>query len=497
MGTYKSAPHSPLPRTRADRMIRTSVLHQTHLLVPKEYRLNSPESVSFRLREQECVSLIKQCRNMEEFKQTHCQILKWGMFWSSFCASNLLATCALDDWGSMDYAYSILVEIDEPGSFQFNTMIRGHVQDMNPEEAILMYNQMLDMGTEPDGYTYPSLLKACARLPALEEGMQIHGHIFKLGIEEDVLVLNSLINMYGKCKEIRRACAVFEQMDQKTISFWSALITAHASMGMWYECLGLFGAMSSERCWRAEESILVTVLSACTHLGGLNVIVETSLVNMYVKCGSPEKGLCLFQRMANKNQLSYTVMISGLALHGQGQEALRIFDEMLGEGFEPDDAVYIGVLSTCSRAGLVEEGVQLFDRMRLEHKMEPRIQHYGCLIDLRGRAGMVDEAFEIIKNMPMKPNDVLWRSLLGACKVHQNVQLGEVAAKNLLQLNLDNTGDYVVLSNLYAQSQRWQHVARTRTEMVRRRLTQTPGFSFVEVKRKVYKFVSQDMSRPQ
>ncbi|KAK3010581.1 hypothetical protein RJ639_012266 [Escallonia herrerae] len=130
---------------------------------------------------------------------------------------------------------------------------------------------MLDMATEPDGYTYPSLLKACARLPALEEGMQIHGHIFKLGIEEDVFVQNNLINMYGKCKEIRRAGAVFEQMDQKTIFSWSALIAAHASIGMWYECLGLFGAMSSERCWRAEESILVTVLSACNHLDALDL----------------------------------------------------------------------------------------------------------------------------------------------------------------------------------------------------------------------------------
>ena len=494
-------------------MIRTSVLHQTHVLVSREDPPQSPE-LSFKLGEKECVSLLKKCSNMEEFKQSHARILKMGLFGDSFCASNLVATCALSDWGSMDYACSIFRQMDEPGSFQFNTMMRGHVKDMNTEEALITYKEMAERGVKPDNFTYPTLLKACARLPAVEEGMQVHAHILKLGLENDVFVQNSLISMYGKCGEIGVCCAVFEQMNERSVASWSALITAHASLGMWSDCLRLLGDMSNEGYWRAEESILVSVLSACTHLGaldlgrsvhgfllrnvsGLNVIVETSLIEMYLKCGSLYKGTCLFQKMAKKNKLSYSVMISGLAMHGYGREGLRIFTEMLELGLEPDDIVYVGVLNACSHAGLVQEGLQCFNRMKLEHGIEPTIQHYGCMVDLMGRAGKIDEALELIKSMPMEPNDVLWRSLLSASKVHNNLQAGEIAAKQLFKLDSQKASDYVVLSNMYAQAQRWEDVARTRTNMFSKGLSQRPGFSLVEVKRKMHRFVSQDAGHPQ
>lgn len=494
-------------------MIRTSVLHQTHVLVSREDPPQSPE-LSFKLGEKECVPLLKKCSNMEEFKQAHARILKLGLFGDSFCASNLVATCALSDWGSMDYACSIFRQMDEPGSFQFNTMMRGHVKDMNTEEALITYKEMAERGVKPDNFTYPTLLKACARLPAVEEGMQVHAHILKLGLENDVFVQNSLISMYGKCGEIGVCCAVFEQMNERSVASWSALITAHASLGMWSDCLRLLGDMSNEGYWRAEESILVSVLSACTHLGaldlgrsvhgfllrnvsGLNVIVETSLIEMYLKCGSLYKGMCLFQKMAKKNKLSYSVMISGLAMHGYGREGLRIFTEMLELGLEPDDIVYVGVLNACSHAGLVQEGLQCFNRMKLEHGIEPTIQHYGCMVDLMGRAGKIDEALELIKSMPMEPNDVLWRSLLSASKVHNNLQAGEIAAKQLFKLDSQKASDYVVLSNMYAQAQRWEDVARTRTNMFSKGLSQRPGFSLVEVKRKMHRFVSQDAGHPQ
>ena len=343
-----------------DRMIRTPVLNQTHILLSSKDSSKITE-FNLRLKEQECLlSLLKRCKSMEEFKQVHVQILKLGLFWDSFCASNLVASCALSDWGSMDYACSIFRQIEEPGTFVFNTMIRGHVKDVSFEEALLVYYEMLQRGIEPDNFTYPALLKACARSLALEEGMQIHGHIFKLGLEVDVFVQNSLISMYGKFGEIKLSCTVFEQMGQKTVASWSAIIGAHASLELWCECLMLFGYMTREGHWRAEESTLVSMLSACTHLGaldlgrcthgsllrnisGLNVIVETSLIDMYVKCGCLEKGWCLFQNMAKKNQLSYTVMISGLAMHGHGKEALRVFSEMLEEGLVLDHVVYVGV----------------------------------------------------------------------------------------------------------------------------------------------------------
>lgn len=451
---------------------------------------------------------------MEEFKQVHAQVLKWGFFWNSFCASNLVATCTLSDWASMDYACSIFRQLDEPGTFEFNTMIRGYVKYINMDNALFLYYELLERRVQSDNFTYPALLKACAPLKAIEEGMQIHGHIFKLGLEGDLFVQNSLINMYGKCGKIDLSCAVFDQMDRRDVASWSAIIAAYARLGMWYECLVHFGEMIWEGSCRAEETILVSVLSACTHLGaldlgrcihgsllrnisGLNVIVRTSLIDMYVKCGCIEKGLCLFQRMIKKNPLAFSVIISGLASHGRAREALRVFSEMIEEGLEPDEVVYVGLLSACGHAGLVDEGIWCFNRMKYEHGIEPTIRHYGCMVDLMGRAGMLKEALELIRSMPIEPNNVVWRSLLSACKVHGNVEIGEVAAKSLLQLDSQNPSDYMVLSNIYARAQRWEDVATIRTEMACKGFTQTPGFSLVEVKRKVYKFVSQDMSHPQ
>lgn len=489
----------------------TSVL-QNHFLIPLEDFPQNPEC-NFELRAQECVSLVKKCKNLGEFKQAHAHTLKLGIFWSSFVASNLVATCALSNWGSMDYACSIFRQIEEPGSFAFNHMIRGHVKDMNLEQALQVFDEMLECGVEPDNFTYPPLLKACANLPALKEGKQIHGHSFKLGFGDDLFVQNSLINMYGKCGEISLSCAVFDKMEQRSVASWSSLIAAHASLGMWEKCLEIFRDMGSEGCWRAEESMLVNVISACTHLGaldlgrcthgslvrtmsGLNVIVETSLIDMYVKCGSLDKGLFIFQRMTEKNQMSYAVIISGLAMHGRGREALKLFDEMLAQGLKPDDVVYVGVLYACSHAGLVEEGLKYFGRMELEHGVVPTIKHYGCMVDLLGRVGKLKEACEFIKNISIEPKEVLWRTILNACRVNQNVEIGQVAARELSLLDSRNAGDYVVLSNLYAQSQRWRDVVKTRKEMMCKGLIQTPGFSLVEVKRKVYRFVSQDTSFP-
>ncbi|KAL0324168.1 UNVERIFIED_CONTAM: Pentatricopeptide repeat-containing protein [Sesamum calycinum] len=411
-------------------MVGASVLNQPQqFLIAHDHHSKIPD-IDITLKEQECISLIKRCTNMEEFKRVHAQILKLGFFCSSFCASNLIATCALSQWGSMDYACSIFQQIDDPASFEFNAMIRGHVKEFNSEAALCTYLDMLE----------------------------IHGQVLKLGFVEDVFVQNSLINMYGKCGQIERSCAVFEQMDRKTVASWSAVIAAHANLGMWDECLSLFGEMNCEGCWRAEESTL---------------------------------------RTARRNHKSYTVVVSGLANHGRGEEALNVFEQMLGEGFKPDDVVYVGVLSACSHAGLVEKGMRCFDRMRFEHGIEPTIQHYGCMVDLMGRAGMINEAFELIKSMPMTPNDVIWRSLLSSCKVHQNVELGEIAAGLLFQLKTQNAGDYLMLSNIYAEAGRWQDVSMTRVKMACTGLSQVPGSSSVEVKRKVHKFLSNDKSHPQ
>ncbi|XP_051137254.1 pentatricopeptide repeat-containing protein At1g31920 [Andrographis paniculata] len=479
-----------------------------HFFIPND----NPLDPDFTHRDQECISLIKGCRNIDEFRQLHGHILKLGYFSNPRCVGSLVAECALSAWGSMEYAQSIFRQIDDPGSFEFNAMIRGYVKDMNSKRALATYLDMVKTGVAPDNYTYPVVLKACAS----GEGNTIHGQIVKLGFSEDVFVENSLIAAYGRCGRVGDSCAVFDRMDlRKTVASWSAVIAAHAGNGMWTECLDLFRQMSFETSSRAEESIVVNVLSACSHLGavewgriahayvlrnllGHNAAVETLLIYMYIRCGRLEKGMRLFREMGRRRNVeTYSVAISGQASYGGGVEALETFDEMLRSGLEPDDVVYVGVLNGCSRAGLVDEGLRYFDRMRIEHGIEPTIQHYGCMVDLLGRAGRIREAFDLVETMPMKPNNVIWRSLLSSCKLHREVALGEVAARNLFRLNTKNASDYLMLASIYAQAERWMDVSKTRVKMASMRIGQVPGSSWVEVNKKVQRFVSNDMSHPQ
>ncbi|KAF8095332.1 hypothetical protein N665_0336s0009 [Sinapis alba] len=496
-------------------MITSSPLLQS-LLPSRDDVIHNPEVNNFRAKEQECLYLLKRCNNIEEFKQVHAKFIKLSLFSSSpFSASSVLSTCAHSGWeNSMNYAASIFRGIDDPCTFDYNTMIRGYVNETSFEEALCVYNEMVKEGIEPDNFTYPFLLKACTCLKSVRDGKQIHGHVFKLGFEADVFVQNSLINMYGRCGEMALSSAVFERMEAKTAASWSSMVSARAGMGMWSDCLMLFREMCRETGLKVEESGMVSALSACANTGALdlgmsihgyllrninelNIAVQTSLVDMYAKCGWLDKALRIFKKMESRNSLTYSAMISGLALHGEGEAALSIFSDMIEEGIESDHVVYVSVLNACSHSGLVKEGRRVFEEMLKEGKVEPTAEHYGCLVDLLGRAGLLEEALETIQNMPIEQNDVVWRSFLSSCRVHQNVELGKIAARELIKLNSHNAGDYLVISNMFAQAQMWEDVARVRTEMANKSLKQTPGFSIVEVKGKTHRFVSQDRFHPQ
>ncbi|CAN6890519.1 hypothetical protein Bca4012_073074 [Brassica carinata] len=496
-------------------MITSSPLIQS-LLASRDDVIHNPEVNSFRAKEQECLYLLKRCNNIEEFKQVHAKFIKLSLFSSSpFSASSVLATCAHSGWeNSMNYAASIFRGINGPCTFDYNTMIRGYVNETSFEEALRVYSEMVEEGIEPDNFTYPFVLKACTRLKSIREGKQIHGHVFKHGFEADVFVQNSLINMYGRCGETALSSAVFEKLESKTAASWSSMVSARAGVGMWSDCLTLFREMCRETGLKAEESGMVSALSACANTGALdlgmsihayllrniselNIAVKTSLVDMYAKCGCLDKALRIFKKMEGRNSLTYSAMISGLALHGEGEAAVRMFSEMIEQGIESDHVVYVSVLNACSHSGLVKEGRRVFEEMLKEGKVEPTAEHYGCLVDLLGRAGLLEEALETIQNMAVEQNDVVWRSFLSSCRVHQNVELGMIAAPELIRLSSHNPGDYLVISNMYAQAQMWEDVARVRTEMANKGLKQTPGFSIVEVKGKTHRFVSQDRFHPQ
>ncbi|KAL6911841.1 hypothetical protein ACP4OV_000646 [Aristida adscensionis] len=458
-------------------------------------------------------------QSVDEVRKAHARHIKLGLDRSPRHARPLLASCALAGWpGGMELAASIFASLDEPEAFDYNTLMRGHVSGggggRDPAAALRLYVDMLEAGVEPDHYTFPFVLKACAQLAALREGRQLQGHVVKLGLQRDEHVQNSLVSLYGKCGEAATARLAFDGMEaeERTAASWSALLAAYTRAGLWAECLDSFAAMVRGG-WRPDESSMVSALSACAHLGAygvgrslhcallrnaarLNTIMQTSLVDMYAKCGGIDKAAAVFDAAEEKNAWTYSAMVSGLALHGDGPRALQVFDAMVREGHAPDAAVYVGVLNACSRAGLLDDGLRCFDRMRLEHKVAPNAQHYGCMVDLMARAGRLDDARALIGSMPTGPTDTAWRSLLNACRIHGDLALADLALQELRRLGAANAGDYVILADMNARAKNWGAAAALRTEAADRGLAQAPGFSAVEVHGEVHRFVSQDMSHP-
>jgi len=455
-------------------------------------------------------------RSVDDVRKAHARHIKLGLDRSPRHARPLLAACALSGWpGGTELAASIFDSLDEPEAFDYNTLMRGHVSGgRDPAAALRLYADMLEAGVEPDNYTFPFVLKACAQLAALQEGRQLQAHIVKLGFQHDEHVQNSLISFYGKCGEPTMARRAFDRTEagERTAASWSALLAAYTRAGLWGECLESFGAMVREG-WRPDESSMVSALSACAHLGAydvgrsihcallrnaarLNTIMETSLVDMYAKCGCIEKAAAVFDAMGGKNAWAYSAMVSGLALHGDGRRALQVLDAMVREGHAPDAAVYVGVLNACGRAGLLEDGLRGFDRMRLEHKVAPNAQHYACMVDLMARAGRLGDARALIGSMPTGPTDTAWRSLLNACRIHGELGLAEHALQELRGLGAANAGDYVIVADMHARAKNWDAAAALRTEAVDGGLEPSPGFSAVEVRGEVHQFVSQDMSHP-
>ena len=467
-----------------------------------------------------CCTTVSARGGLDEARKAHARHIKLGLDRSPRHARPLLAACALGEWpGSMEYAAAIFATLDEPEAFDYNTLMRGLVAGgRDPTAALWLYVDMLEDGVEPDGYTFPFVLKACAQLAASRQGRQLQGQAMKLGfVQHDEHVQNSLISFYGKCGEAELARQAFEQIEagERTTASWSALLAAYTRAGLWAECLESFGGMARDG-WRPDESSMVSALSACAHLGAydigrsvhcallrntvrLNTFMETSLVDMYAKCGCIEKATAVFDGMdgKKKNAWTYSAMVSGLALHGDGRKALQVFDAMAREGHRPDEAVYVGVLNACSRSGLLDEGLRCFDRMRLEHKVDPNAQHYGCMVDLMARAGRLDEARALIGSMPTGATDTAWRSLLNACRIHGDIELAERALQELARLGgAANAGDYIILADMHARAKNWDTAAVLRAEAVDRGLAPAPGFSTVEVHGRMHRFLSQDRSHP-
>ncbi|KAL6204131.1 hypothetical protein ACLB2K_021399 [Fragaria x ananassa] len=331
--------------------------------------------------------------------------------------------------------------------------------------------------------------------------------------QRDVVTWNTMMTVLVKRGDVEEAYDLFLRMPERNVRSWTLMISGFAQRGKPKEAVRVFLEME-EAGVRANEVTVVAVLAACADLGdldlgrrvheyssrsgfGRNVWICNTLIEMYVKCGCLEDARRVFDAMKDRTVVSWSAMISGLAMHGQAEEALRLFSNMVEIGMDPNHVTFVGLLHACSHMGFVDKGREFFERMTADYGIVPRIEHYGCMVDLLSRAGLLQEAYEFIMNMPIKPNGVVWGALLGGCKVHRNIELAEVATKHLAELDPLNDGYYIVLSNIYAEAQRWEEVASVRKLMRDRGVKKTPGWSSITVDGVVHEFVAGDEAHPQ
>ncbi|XP_057447359.1 pentatricopeptide repeat-containing protein At4g21065-like [Lotus japonicus] len=461
----------------------------------------SPKDATLWKAQQTLMTLFNRCSTMNHLKEIHARIYQTGFHQNHLVVGKIIVFCAVSvPAGDMNYAVSVFDRVDKPDAFLWNTMIRGFGNTNQPEKAVLFYKRMQqgEPHVVPDTFTFSFLLKIVGGLGSVVLGKQLHCSTLKLGVENHAHVRNSLIHMYGVMKDIETAHQLFEEMLNKDLVAWNSIIDCLVCCGKYNEALDFFTRMVQSGM-RPDDATFVVTLSACGAMGALAfgrwvhsciqratylgeiTSVSNSLVDMYAKCGAVEEAYEIFRSMKGKNVISWNTMILGLASHGNGTEALTLFAEMLQENVvRPDGITFLGVLCACSHGGFVDEGRRYFDIMSRDYNVQPTVKHYGCMVDLLGRAGLVEEAYILIKNMPMECNAIVWRSLLAACRTHGNVKLAEKVRKHLLELEPCHSSDYVLLANMYASTGQWNEMSKERRSMQERGVKKPePGNSFV------------------
>ncbi|XP_030934687.1 pentatricopeptide repeat-containing protein At2g13600-like [Quercus lobata] len=431
---------------------------------------------------------------------------------------------------------------NEKDIISWNSMISGYADSFMYDEALSMFRDLLMEGFEPDSFTLGSILSACADMASLRQGKEIHSQAIVRGLQSNTFVGGALVEMYCKCHNLAAAQVAFDAVSERDTPTWNALISGYAycnekehvhdliqkmkgdgfdpNVYTWngviagcvenehYDsAMKLFAEMQKSNL-RPDIYTVGIILPACARLATIergkqvhahsirldydsDIHIGAALLDMYAKCGSIKHAKLAYNRIKKPNLVSHNAMLTAYAMHGHGQEGIALFRKMLEDGFGPDNVTFLSVLSSCVHAGSVESGHEFFDLMGY-YNVEPTLKHYTCMVDLLSRAGQLNDAYELLKRIPMEPDLVMWSTLLGGCVVHSNVALGEIAAERLIELEPHNTSNYILLANLYAHAGRWHDLAKTRQMMNDRRMQKSPGCSWIEDRDEIHVFLASD-----
>ncbi|XP_021715414.1 pentatricopeptide repeat-containing protein At3g46790, chloroplastic-like [Chenopodium quinoa] len=442
---------------------------------------------------------------------------------NGFDQDPFLATKLIDMYSELDcidYARQVFDKIPRRTIYVWNAILRALTLAGYGVDALGLYREMNRIGMPCDRFTHTYAIKACVvsesiTTSLLEKGKEIHGRILRHGYETHVHIMTTLLDMYAKFGNVSYASYIFDGMPDKNVVSWSAMIACYAKNERPLEALNLFHEMVYEISDLSPNSVtMVNVLQACAALAALEqgrmmhcyilrrnldsiLPVTSALMTMYSRCGKLEVTQKIFDQMDKRDVVSWNTLISSYGIHGFGMKAVRVFEEMLSRGIKPSAISFVSVLGACSHAGLADMGKRLFDSMTEQHGISPSVEHYACLVDLLGRANRIKEAAKVIEEMKIKPGPKVWGSLLGSCKIHGNVELAERASTQLFKLEPANAGNYVLLADIYAEAGMWYEVKRVKQLLEAQGLQKVFGRSWIEVRRKIYSFMSVDELNPQ
>ncbi|CAN6347069.1 unnamed protein product [Urochloa humidicola] len=461
-----------------------------------------------------CTSILNSCGSLEAIwqgRQIHAHSMK-----ANLEADEYIKNALIDMYAKCDHltaARAVFDALAHDDAVSYNAMIEGYARQGDLTEALHVFRKMRYCSIRPNLLTFVSLLGVSSFHSAIELSKQIHGLIIRSGTSADLYMGSALIDAYSKCSLVDDAKAVFLLMHNRDLVVWNAMIFGHAQNEQGEEAVKLFSQLRASGV-TPNEFTFVALVTVASNLASMfhgqqfhaqiikagadsNPHVTNALIDMYAKCGFIKEGWLLFESTCGKDVVCWNSMILTYAQHGHAEEALRVFQLMREARVEPNYVTFIGVLTACAHAGLVDEGLHHFNSMKTKYGIEPGIEHYASVVNLLGHSGKLHSAKEFIERMPIKPAAAVWRSLLSACRLFGDVEIGRYAAEMALLVDPSDSGPYVLLSNIYASKGLWADAQKLRLGMDYAGTMKEPGYSWIEVMKEVHTFIARGTEHPQ
>ncbi|XP_057751791.1 pentatricopeptide repeat-containing protein At4g39530-like [Arachis stenosperma] len=455
-----------------------------------------------------------QLGDINKCHEVHRYASKWGLD-----SNTVVGTALIDMYSKCGFLSDARVLFDSkftccPVNTPWNAMITGYSQAGSHQDALQLFSTMRQNDVKPDVYTFSCVFNSISALKCAKTLAETHGMALKFGFDVmQISASNALADAYAKCESIEAAENVFNRMEEKDIVSWTTMITAYCQYSELEKALAIFSQMRNVG-FAPNHFTFSSVITAC---GGLCLLeygqqvhalickanldseacIESALIDMYAKCGNLMEAKKIFERISNPDTVTWTAIISTYAQHGLVKDALQLFRKMEQSGAKVNAVTLLCILFACSHGGMVDDGLKFFHRMEDTYRVVPEMEHYACVVDLLGRVGRLDEAMEFIDKMPIKPNEMVWHTLLGACRLHGNAKLGEKAVQKILSVQPEHPSAYVLLSNTYIELGLHKDGDSLREVMKERGIRKEPGHSWISVRGEVHKFYAGDQQHPQ